>query len=264
MRTAIRSGCLGTLVITALLFLSGRGTAGDFCYRGSAYPVQAAKITTYHAPASYGTAYGHSYAYQQLVPYAVEVQVNKDRYYSLSDLYRDRLYLEAFDLMRDMRQKMNQLSASGAAPGALGGATGGGGPSVTTPPTNPNPPVPQHSPPPNAPPPAQPRGSLNKTSDRALAVLKSACLSCHNADTEKSEKRPNPMSLEDPDAVPAVMRWASFGMAASRDMPKAPKELREKGGQPLSDWKAKHGLKDEELKVLYEEWLPVPPIFNRP
>ncbi len=247
---------VGTITSISAPFSQG----GDFCYRPAVVQSYAApKIVTHYAPTTshYG---GHSYYQKEYVPYAVEVQVNRDRYYSLSDLYRDRLYLEAFDLMREMRSKINGLSASVppippvAVASAPGGQGGGGVPSKgapgVTPPggngTNPPPPVPQ-------------KGTFNRTSERVLKLLSSKCVNCHNADTIASEKRPEPLRLDDPDSVPTIQRWASFGMTAAREMPRAPKELREKGKEAeLQAWRIEHGLKDDEMKWLFDEWVAVP------
>lgn len=246
--------------ILGMLQLAIPARADGWCYRGAA-------VTTYSTPAKavthsgYGYSHGYGFTY---VPYAVEVQVNKDRYYSLSDLYRDRLYLEAFDVMRDMRQKLSGLKPETASVGPMRDERTG----ELIPPGIPLEKWPDGSPKKElVPAPTMKRiedtALPGKTTPAALAVLQSACYSCHNADTAATEQRPNPLRLDDPDAVPAMVRWAAFGMAAPRRMPPAPVKVREKGGQDLADWQAKNGLKDEQLKALFDGWVSVAAVAKK-
>lgn len=227
---------------------------GDFrCYRGSStvtthYATYASSppAHTYATP-SYG--YGHQYLYyKQYVPYAVEVQVNKDRYYSLSDLYRDRLYLEAFDLMKEMRAKLSETKSIPTAPVQPTNPVPPAMPKVQDAGYQPSLPAPQVGPaPPSSP------WSLGKTGDKARAILNDKCYTCHNKDTAATDKRPEPLRLENPDAVPMYLRWAGFGMAAVRQMPKHPSRLKDQ--KEIDSWKITNGLTDQQLQDLHDGWL---------
>lgn len=188
---------------------------------------------TYAAP-TYSTAYYRDhYYYKEYVPTVIEVNVNKDRYYSLSDLYRDRLYLEAFDYFRRERERDRDQPINPPAQQGRAKLTDDG------PPPQPN--VPKLT----------AKGSWGKTTSAALKVLKESCYSCHGKGHEK-------LDLEDPDAVPPVLRAAAFGLASTGDMPPAPKELRVAGKEEeLKAWKKEHALKDEALEPLYTGWVMV-------
>lgn len=175
---------------------------------------------------------GHGYGYYQpyyYYPQVIEVQVTKDRYYSLSDLYRDRLYLEAFDMMREMRQRLANIDPNYQAPAV---------------PQQPSPPVAQ------APVPNQVvKGVGAKPGDKAAKILAANCVSCHGKGDTK-------IDLSNPEAVSVTKRWASFGLMASGDMPQPPLELRQKGKEKeLQEWKQKNALKEDELETLYKEWV---------
>lgn len=242
--------CSVLAAIVGLLLVSMKVRGGEWCYRGAPQ----AKIVTHYsgnAVGHYGYGYSAIHGYhKEYVPYAVEVQVNKDRYYSLSDLYRDRIYLEAFDLLREMKGKLNQLK--GGEPDR--GETSSPAP-VNTPPAAASSGTPPSSSQrdPKAP---------SKTTPEALLVLQGSCVSCHNADTAATKERPNPLRLDDPDGVPTEMRWAAFGRAAVRNMPLAPKNLREEDGPKLAEWRSKNSLSDDALKKLFDGWVVVPPVFK--
>ena len=191
------------LIAIACLAFTQESLAGG-CYR---------PFPSYVAP---------SYHYQPYyVPYVIEVQVHKDRYYSLSDLYRDRLYLEAFDMMKEMRARLNGQAAE-VKPGVA---------RVEPEPVR------------TAPQPVA-KGSL-----KATTILHNHCFSCHGKDNKD-------LDLTDPNSVSTTKRRAAFGLTVSGDMPPPPVALLEKGKEKeLSEWKQKNALKDEELKILYDEWV---------
>jgi len=194
------------IIAIACLAFTQESLAGG-CYR----PFQAYVAPAYHYQPYY-------------VPYVIEVQVHKDRYYSLSDLYRDRLYLEAFDLMKEMRGRLNNLNGNSAEvkPGVA---------RVESEPT-------RTTPQPSA------KGSL-----KAATILQNNCFSCHGKDNKH-------LDLTDPNSVSLTKRRAAFGLIAAGDMPPPPANLLEKGKEKeLSEWKQKNALKDDELKILYDEWV---------
>lgn len=200
--------------------------AGD-CYRPP--------ITYYPPPPVYYTPPVPYYIQKEYVPYVLEVQVYKDRYYSLSDLYRDRLYLEMFDTMKSYKQNVSSNTP-----------TGNGGTNVSE--TIPKPPqqttrVPDRQG--SNPQVRQPQATTGKTSPEALAILNASCVSCHNTGNDA-------LDLSNPDAVSLTKRRASLGLIAVRDMPKPPGKLKDK---ELEEWKKEHGLKEEEIQVLYEGWV---------
>ena len=177
------------------------------------------------------TGYNQAYYYPTYYykPYVLEVQVVRDRYYSLSDLYRDRLYLEAFDLMKEMRQRLNQPQANAEVQPKAG-----------------LPVAPQS--PPNLQ--VQPKSTLGKTSDKAKLVLAQNCQSCHSNGKPKAK-----LDLTDIDAVPIAQRWSSFGIAAAGDMPPVPEKEQKDGAEAVRKWKQGHALKEEDMAALYEGWV---------
>lgn len=202
------------------------------------YQVPYATAPVYHAPTYAATPTYQTYTYKELVPYVLEVQVNQDRYYSLSDLYRDRLYLESFDMMREMRQTIRQLKEEKDQTPPTFNSTG---PTASAVPRANIPEPPQ--------PPLPPEKAGGKTGPNALKVLKESCLNCHGAGHPK-------LDLTDPDKVPMTKRWASFGMAAAGDMPQPPATLRARGKEAeLVAWKKENALKEEAMKAVYEEWV---------
>ncbi len=211
------------LAILLLILAPGVLLAGPWCYRPSvvSYPVS-------YAPPVYQQPYYPPYYAKEYVPYVLEVEVYRDRYYALSDLYRDRMYIEAFDMMRSMREKMDREQPQQPAPQSPPQAAQGER-SPVHPPTRPAA-VPQ---------------SHGKTTQQAAAVLAGNCLSCHGKGGER-------LDLSDPDAVPATMRYAAFGMMVSRDMPKAPVS---KAGLELEKWKSENGVKDDDLKAVFDGWV---------
>lgn len=216
------------LILVALMTLAAGNALAGGCYR----PFVSYAAPAYHAPHS---TYYPSYYHREYVPYVVEVQVQKDRYYSLSDLYRDRLYIEAFDLMKDMRQKMAQQQEPASAPAPAAGPGYGKPDQVPRPAQLPTEP--------------QARKAWGKTTDAAAKVLATGCVKCHGEGSEK-------LDLSNLNAVSPTKRWAAFGMAASGDMPPPPAELRAKGKEAeLEKWKQEHALKEEDLKALYDGWV---------
>lgn len=242
------------LALLGLLLLTTRVKGDGWCYRGTVTYSAPSKIITHSYPVQSYSGYGY---HREYVPYAVEVQVHKDRYYSLSDLYRDRLYLEAFDLMREMRSKLNTLDRSLSGEGL---SNGGGGSDVGSGPDGPGGKEPKGTS--VSPPSVQPvpsfsqRPGTGKTSDEGKKILGEKCSNCHNSETKATGSRPFPLNLDDPDKVPGELRWAAFGRAAIRNMPFAPKALREKGKEAeLAEWQKKNSLTDEQLKKLFDGWV---------
>lgn len=54
-----------------------------------------------YSSAGYGQAYG--YVQKEYVPHLIEVEVHRDRYYSLSELYRDRLLLDLYERLLEKK-----------------------------------------------------------------------------------------------------------------------------------------------------------------
>lgn len=212
----VRRVVTNTLLLVAMialfllaLFWPVRAQAGG-CYRPFTY----AKPT-----------YAYQSYYNTYVPYVVEVQVIRDRYYSLSDLYRDRMYLELYDQF----QKRFNSEAPYIPPAAT---TQGNQPPRTTPA------------PPLAP---QPTPQSKAGSDKAEAILVKNCQGCHTGGKGAAK-----LDMTDLTKLTSVQRWAVFGMSAAGDMPPPPAELRAQGKeQELNEWKKTHALKEEEMQVLY-------------
>lgn len=166
-----------------------------------------------------------SYYYPTYVPYVLEVQVIKDRYYSLSDLYRDRLYLEQYDLLKEMRARLTQ------------------GEQPYIPPTTPNPATPN----PQTRTTPQPGFGLPSVTVKAEAVLVKNCQGCHTSGKAQAK-----LDLTDLSKLTSTQRWAMFGMAAAGDMPPPPAELLATGKEKdLNDWKKLYALKEEDMQLLY-------------
>ena len=218
-RKVLRAGLVLLVVIALLSILAlwpTKAEAGN-CYRPFIY-----SKPTY----SY-----NSYYYPYYVPQVIEVQVIKDRYYSLSDLYRDRLYLEQYDLMKEMRARLNQIAPTDQQP--------------YIPPTQGNPntapaPVPQ----PQAK--ASPKDSTGITT-KAEAILVKNCQTCHL--DGKAQTKLNMANLT---TLTSVQRWAIFGMAAAGDMPPPPDDLKVTGKEKeLNEWKKLHALSEQDMGILY-------------
>jgi mono/diheme cytochrome c family protein len=185
---------------------------------------------TYTAPTAYQATYATATYYNRIeyVPTIIEVNVNKDRYYSLSDLTRDRLYLEMFDMLRERR------AGQGVAPAATP-AVGQAEP--------PPPPVLKEA--------KAPKGNWGKSTDAARKVVADNCLKCHGKGSE-------PLDLSDLDAVSPRDRAAAFALVSTGDMPPPPKALLAVGKEAdLKKWKEENALKDADLEPLYAGWVSV-------
>lgn len=239
------------LFLLLVLCFSPQATADHYCRPSYSYQ---ASYNYYRAPAYYYPAY---YYY----PVVVEVQVNRDRYYSLSELRLQMAMLEMWDELKERRALRG------------GGYTNGNGSSGgydTVPPnqmpqaaTAPQGQPPQKTAPPASPPATAPQTNrltapLGKTSEAAAKILKANCVSCHDKDTRGYAK----LDLTDLDLVPMAQRWAAFGMAVSRDMPLAPSEFFGEDGkikqgkeEEFKKWREEHSLKDDQIDELYKGWI---------
>lgn len=202
------------LTLVTLCFAS---TVQAQCYRP--YVKQ-----TYYQQPHYQSYYPTYYPYAYPVIVAVEVQ--RDRYYSLSDIYRDRMLLEMFDQWKNRAtQEPQQAPAthSEVLPGPKGEAQA---------------PKPQGK-------------AYTKASEKAASLLKANCITCHGQGNQY-------IDLSNIDAVPPTQRRAAFGMLAAGDMPPPPKELLVAGKEKeLADWKQKNAIPEKDLQEIYEGWVRV-------
>lgn len=174
------------------------------------------------------------YYHKEYVPYVIEVNVNKDRYYSLSELYRDQLYLQMFDTLRRMNSGDNGSNVNPPASNKPNGYNA----------STPADPLP-------TPKPQVKKGFWGRSTDAAVKVVNDNCIKCHGKGSET-------LDLSDLDAVPPLARAAAFALASTGDMPPPPKELRVAGKEKeLAAWKKENALKDEILEPLYLGWVDV-------
>ncbi len=198
--------------------------AGDGCYR----PFQG-HVGTGYGPAVVVQPTATYHAQPYYVPQVIEVQVYKDRFYSLSDLYRDRLLLENFDLLKEIRAR----PASHGEP-------------AEEPPAKPTRKAAVSKPAASLAKPAAAKAA-GATSKAAAKVLAESCLSCHGQGDAR-------IDLSNVDAVSSTLRWAAFGQMAAGDMPKPPKDLVGNATE-LAAWKKEHALSEADLKAVYDGWV---------
>lgn len=212
------------LAFVTFAILCVTATAGD-CYR----PFQ--QRTTYVAPTYHAPAY--------VAPAYVE---HYDRFYSLSDLIRERMYLELWDDYKS-RSRYGKDDEEEAQPTkASARKSKPASPVVKASPTT-MPPVKAEAPAIKTP--------LGKTTEAAAKVIRESCLSCHGAGHAKFD-------ATNPDAVSLTTRWAAYGMAGVGDMPPPPKDLRAKGKEAeLKKWKQEHAISEAALDELYAGWVQV-------
>jgi hypothetical protein len=176
---------LGALAV-ALIALAVQSADAD-CQRQRVYTPTA----TYVAPVH------HAPTYHYAAPQVLEVEVHRDRYYSLSDLYRDRLYLDLYERLVALDERKAQAAQSSD--------------------------VLQQKAPPKAPTAkitANTDPEVEGPQDGSISVLiASRCVRCHKAGSD--------VDLSKPDAVPRLTRLACWEQVHHGEMPQ--------GGKPLSD-----------------------------
>ena len=216
---------------------SVRGIVGGACIK----PVVVAKPVV-------AVAAVHHAAPVVLVPKAVPVAVAHDSYYSASDGYRDSVIADAAALRALKLLAAQQLAAK--VPASVPDSS----------------PVPRmKEAPPDAPAPApDPKGKpLPKSAGGVpaglAAVVERSCIKCH-AGSGASGK--NGIGLDDLAAVPSGLRWKSFGLVNSGEMPKGGKALEDaesqlfyewaKGAAP-TDWPVRPGVEEVSARVAARE-----------
>lgn len=140
------------LVCFLCAFSGCQQVRADGCVRARPYYGQ-----TYYQHGYYYSPYYPYYA-KEYVPQVLLVEVQRERYYSLSDLYRDRLYLELYD--RLLERKPGKEASEPAADGR----------------------------------PAKRPATSAPTPAAAKKVLASSCVKCHKAGSDVDFTQPDLVS----------------------------------------------------------------------
>jgi cytochrome c553 len=161
----------------------------------SCYPT-----TTYQAPTYVTPGYYPTVVVKEFVPVVVPVEVYRDHYYAVDSYYRDKLLVDAI---------VGRLSSQ-----------------FSNPQEQPRPKTPAFTPPAS-----QPEPPIKTDVPAALqALVTSRCVKCHGNSGAGGR-----IDLTDLATVPAGLRWQSYGLVSSTEMPK--------GGPPIED---------KDLTLFYE------------